>query len=340
MELSDLDYPLPKELIAHAPLADRDRSRLLVCDRAAKSLADKHFSDILDIIPAGDALVLNDTKVFPARMLGKKKLTGGKVDVLLLNPETTGVNEWKCLVQPGLKEGQEIILGTGEAEASFVRRGADGIPILAFPAAVDVRALAEKIGTMPLPPYIKREATPEDGHTYQTVYAKEEGAVAAPTAGLHFTTELLDKLRRKGVEIHTVTLHVGYGTFKPVEDLVNHRMHSERFELKPETAARLNELKAAKKGIWAVGTTTLRVLETCVQRRVIIPGKSETDLYITPPFKFEAVDHLITNFHLPKTTLLLLVAAFMSEAFRKQAYDHAIAEKYRFYSYGDAMLIK
>ncbi|HTL70760.1 MAG TPA: tRNA preQ1(34) S-adenosylmethionine ribosyltransferase-isomerase QueA [Candidatus Eisenbacteria bacterium] len=339
MNLSDFDYPLPKELIAQRPLERRDASRLLVADRKSSSLADKRFSDLVDLIPPGDTLVLNDTKVFPARILGKKKGTGGKVDILLLNP-TEDPRVWRCLIQPSPKEGHEYTLGLGSEtlDARFEKRGADTVALVRFEGD-DVRGFAERNGTMPLPPYIKREPADEDRGAYQTVFARKEGAVAAPTAGLHFTPELLDALRKKGVGIRTVTLHVGYGTFKPVDDLESHRMHSEAFELTDETAAALNETRAAKKKIWAVGTTTLRVLETCVKKGVLIPGRGETDLYVREPFPFEAVDRLVTNFHLPKTTLLLLVSAFMGEAFRKKAYEHAIREKYRFYSYGDAMVI-
>ena len=339
VQLKDLDYPLPKDLIAQKPLEKRDASRLLVARRRTRTLEDRKFSDLADYLQAGDVLVLNDSKVFPARILGKKKRTEGKVDLLLLAPAPDSKNGWRCLVQPSLKDGQEIVLGDGQAEAVFLKRGADGIPLVEFKGVPDVRALAEKIGTMPLPPYIKREADARDRESYQTVYAEKEGAVAAPTAGLHFTKELLKKIEAKGVGVCSVTLHVGYGTFKPVEDLENHRMHAERFELSVETAERLNRAKREKRRIWAVGTTALRVLETCVQYKKIIPGCGETDLYIRPPFEFEAADHLVTNFHLPKTTLLLLVSAFMGEALRKKAYEHAIAEKYRFYSYGDAMLI-
>ena len=340
MNLSDLDYPLPKELIAQAPLLRRDSSRLLVARRDSGGLEDKHFSDMSRLIPAGDLLVLNDTKVFKARVLGNKKGTGGKVDCLLIAP-TVNKNLghlWRALLQPALKEGQEVIFTDG-AEAKFTGRDTDGIPLLEFHGVPDVRAWAQKAGTMPLPPYIKREAVPSDEQAYQTVYAKNEGAVAAPTAGLHFTEELLSRLKTQGVEICRVTLHVGYGTFKPVEDLENHKMHAESFELSAETAEKINKAKAEKRKIWAVGTTTLRVLETCILKGKLVAGKGDTDLFITPPFKFEIADHLITNFHLPKTTLLLLVSAFMGESFRKKAYEHAIAEKYRFYSYGDAMVI-
>lgn len=337
MKLEDFDYPLPKELIAQKPLERRDSSRLLVLDRKSGALTDRNFWDIVEYFSPGDVLVVNDTKVFPARILGKKKGTGGKVDVLLLTPAAEP-NAWRCLVQPGLKEGQ-VIEFPGGAEAAFLRRGSDDIPVVEFHGVDDVRALAEKIGTMPLPPYIKREPDASDVSQYQTVYAQNEGAVAAPTAGLHFTESLLAQLKAKGVDVRHVTLHVGYGTFKPVDDLANHRMHSEQFELIPETAEAINTAKAAGHKIWAVGTTSLRVLETCVQKKRLVPGKGETDLYITNPFPFEIADRLITNFHLPKTTLLLLVSAFAGEALRKKAYEHAVAEKYRFYSYGDAMVI-
>lgn len=335
MKLEDFDYPLPKDLIAQSPLKKRDESRLLVAERQSGKLSDKIFSDLADLIPSGDVLVLNDTKVFPARLLGKKKVTGGKVDVLLLGPSTEE-GLWKCLVQPSPKEGQVFVFDG--AEAFFEKRDTEAVPLLRF-EGLGPRDLAEKIGTMPLPPYIKREAGKEDFDEYQTVYAEKAGAVAAPTAGLHFTENLLKTLEKKGVEILRVTLHVGYGTFKPVEDLENHRMHSEEFELSAQVADRLNQAKSEKRKIWAVGTTTLRVLETCVQKKKVIPGKGQTDLFIKAPFPFEVVDRLITNFHLPKTTLLLLVSAFMGETLRKKAYEHAIKERYRFYSYGDAMVI-
>lgn len=344
MNLNDFDYVLPKELIAQSPLAQRDTSRLLVVDRKTARLTDRHFSELADLVPSGDVLVLNDTKVFPARLLGRKKETGGKVDLLLLNPYTElsgNVREgiWRCLVQPSLKEGQTVVFEGQKEEAVFIGRDAAGIALVEFKGVKELRELAKKIGQMPLPPYIKREAGDADRQGYQTVYAQKEGAVAAPTAGLHFTEALLRKMSQKGVQILYVTLHVGYGTFRPVEDIENHRMQSESFELTAEVADRINRARAEHHGIWSVGTTTLRVLETCVQDKKLIPGTGETDLFVREPFEFEAVDHLITNFHLPKTTLLLLVSAFLGEPLRKKAYEHAIAEKYRFYSYGDAMLI-
>ncbi len=358
MKLSDLDYPLPKKLIAQRPLARRDASRLLVVDRSSDSLVDRSFSDIPDYFNEGDVLVLNDTKVFPARIIGKKKKTDGKIDLLLLRPYSKPVlgdpdemmsaaeaeefatrKIWRCLIQPSLKEGQEIVFDEENAEAVFLKRDHEGIPLVEFKNVGDVTAFAHRRGTMPLPPYIKREADRTDEETYQTIFAEKEGAVAAPTAGLHFTKELLDKIRKKGVEILMVTLHVGEGTFKPIEDLEKHKMHSEIFELSQTAAEKINQARKDKRKIWAVGTTTLRVLETCVQDKKLVAGQGETDLFIQEPFEFEAADHLVTNFHLPKTTLLLLVSAFMGEDLRKKAYQHAIAQKYRFYSYGDAMLI-
>ncbi|MBI2094642.1 MAG: tRNA preQ1(34) S-adenosylmethionine ribosyltransferase-isomerase QueA [Candidatus Omnitrophica bacterium] len=330
MNLNSFDYPLPKDLIAQSPAKKRDDSRLLVVDRKTGSLEDRHFSDLADYVPAGDVLALNDTKVFPARLLGNKKGTGGKVDVLLLGP--SGPNAWRCLVQPALREGQEIVFPFAGAEAFFLKRGADGIPVLEFKHVPDVRVFAERHGTMPLPPYIKREAGKEDDADYQTVYAAKCGAVAAPTAGLHFTEDLIRRLIAKGVTVLYVTLHVGYGTFRPVEDLEDHRMHAEYFELSKESAEGINQGRSEGKRVWTVG-------ETCVQAKRLIPGRGETDLFIKEPFEFEIAGRLITNFHLPKTTLLLLVSAFMGESLRRKAYEHAIREKYRFYSYGDAMLI-
>ena len=333
--LSDFDYLLPKELIAQAPLSPRDASRLLRIDRKSGKLEDKQFSDLIDLVPSRDVMVLNDTKVFKARVLGKKKNTGGKVDVLFLN---FAGDQYRCLIQPALKEGQ-VVEFPENIEGTFIGRDKDGMALMEFAETFDAKRWLEKRGTMPLPPYIKREAQEEDAHTYQTVYAEKEGAVAAPTAGLHFTEALLHRLEAKGVELCHVTLHVGYGTFKPVEDLENHKMHAESFELGAETAETINRARTEKRKIWAVGTTTLRVLETCARKGKLVAGSGETDLLITPPFEFEIADRLITNFHLPKTTLLLLVSAFMGEPLRKRAYEHAIQEKYRFYSYGDAMVI-
>ncbi len=340
MNLVDFDYPLPKELIAQTPIFPRDASRFLVVNKKTQTLEDRRFSEIVDLIPPGDVLVLNDTKVFKARVLGNKKNTGGKVDFLLISPAVNqnSANIWRALVQPALKEGQEVIFPDG-VEAVFAGRDAQGLALVEFRGVPDVRNWAQEAGTMPLPPYIKRQAQETDERTYQTVYAKNQGALAAPTAGLHFTDDLLGRMASKGIKICHVTLHVGYGTFKPIEDLENHKMHAESFELGDQTAEIINKAKADKRKIWAVGTTTLRVLETCVRKGKLVAGTGETDLFIAPAFKFEITDRLVTNFHLPKTTLLLLVSAFMGEELRKKAYQHAMDEKYRFYSYGDAMLI-
>jgi len=335
-KLEDFDYPLPEGLVAQRPLERRDDCRLLVARRKEKSLEELRFRDIAGFFAPGDVLVLNDTKVFPARILGKKT-TGGKVDILLLGPSEKDPGRWRVLVQPALKDGQEIHLASGES-AFYRGRDADGTALVEF-AVPDVRAFAARWGSMPLPPYIRREAETGDAADYQTVYAAAEGAVAAPTAGLHFTPELLDAIRAKGVETVTVTLHVGYGTFKPVQDLETHRMHAERFVLDAAAAARLNRARDEGGRIWAVGTTAVRTLETCVLKGRVIPGEGETDLFIFPPAEFEAVGALITNFHLPRSTLLMLVGAFMGVDFMKQAYRHAVDNKFRFYSYGDAMLI-
>lgn len=358
MPLTDFDYELPKELIADRPPKTRGQSRLLVVDRKSGSINDLYFSDLARYINEGDALVLNDTKVYKARLLGKKIPTGGKVDFLLIEErqeipsdlfgdhwsaaEADDIRQMKCwriLCQPTLKPGQRVLLCDGKTEALYLGKDREGISWAAFGPGVSVRTLIEEIGEVPLPPYIKRPSDKEDETRYQTIYAKEEGAVAAPTAGLHFTDEILNQIRERKANVEFVTLHVGYGTFKPVEDLENHRMHAESFSLEGPVALRLNQVKAQGHKVWAVGTTTLRVLETCVQDKLIVAGRGETDLYIREPFVFEAVDHLITNFHLPRTTLLLLVTAFMGRELWKKAYEHAIKERYHFYSYGDAMLI-
>jgi len=334
--IEDYDYELPPELVAQEPPPERGRSRLLVAHRKSGQIEDRAFSDLPSYLKPGEALVLNDTKVFPARLLGRKE-TGGKVEVLLIGPSAEDPLAWRVLLQPALKEGQEFWLPP-KTKAIYAGRDLDGMALVKLEVD-DVAEYARKHGQMPLPPYIKREPSAADVQSYQTVYAQREGAVAAPTAGLHFTPALIEALRAQGVETHTVTLHVGYGTFKPVKDLETHRMHTEHFELKPETADALNRAHRERRKVWAVGTTSVRVLETCALKGQLIPGEGETDLFLSPPAKFEFVDGLLTNFHLPRSTLLLLVAAFMGTDFMKRAYKHAIENKYRFYSYGDAMLI-
>lgn len=334
--IDDFDYELPAELVAQRPLGTRDASKLLVADRAAQSLKDDTFSSLGAYFSPGDVLVLNDTRVFPARLMGRKP-TGGKVEILLVGPSEEEEKVWRVLVQPALKEGQEIAFdGTGMAV--YRGRDLDGMALVEF-AVGDVLSFAREHGRMPLPPYVRREPDAADEDSYQTVYASREGAVAAPTAGLHFTRPLLERIRQKGVRVVPVTLHVGYGTFKPVKDIDSHRMHAESFELRPETADAINAARAAGRKIWAVGTTAARVLETCALDGKVVPGSGETDLFIRPPAEFEIVSGLVTNFHLPRSTLLMLVSAFMGHDFMRKAYRHAVEKRYRFYSYGDAMLI-
>lgn len=335
--LDDFDYALPPERIAQYPLPERSASRLLVVDRAKGTLEDRCFADLAGYLGAGDALVMNSSRVFPARLDGHKP-TGGRVEVLLLDPWLVGTGRRRrCLVRPFLKEGQEVLF-PGGVKARRVGSDPDGSAILEFDTP-DVLAFAKKKGKPPLPPYIKRETVDADAERYQTVYAKDEGSVAAPTAGLHFTAPLVEKIREKGVRICEVVLHVGFGTFQPVRDFESHRMHRERFVLSQETADVLNRVRAEGKKIWAVGTTATRVLETCVLKGNILAGEGDTDLFIVPGTPFEAVGGLVTNFHLPKSTLMILVCAFAGVDLIKKAYAHAIRENYRFYSYGDAMLI-
>jgi len=339
LRLSDFDYDFPKELIAYKPLKRRDQSRLLVIDRKTANIEHRKFSDIQKYLNKGDTVVLNDTKVLPAE-LSAKFANGSKAELLVL--EKIGKNRAKCLVKPARKfnQGAEIIFSNGSTagvlESYFEK-------ILRFSYPVD--GLLKKIGKMPLPPYIKRESGKADFKTYQTVYAKNTGAVAAPTAGLHFTKDVLKDIAKKGVNTAHVTLHVGYGTFKPVrdEDITEHKMHSEQFSAPKNTIDLINVTRKNKGRILAVGTTSCRVLETiagddwCTSAPV--HQKGHTNLFIYPPYKFKLTDMLLTNFHLPKTTLLMLVAAFCGYDLMMKAYKQAIEKKYRLFSYGDAMLI-
>ncbi|HTZ11863.1 MAG TPA: tRNA preQ1(34) S-adenosylmethionine ribosyltransferase-isomerase QueA [Candidatus Margulisiibacteriota bacterium] len=327
LRLSDFDYSLPKELIAQYPLKERDTCRLLVLDRKKQEIRHLAFKDILDYLEAEDLLLLNDTRVLPCRLMGKRK-SGGRVEILLLENKE-GLNFQAMLKPARLKVGEEIIFGsgvtaeiTGRDEVRFKGAGIEEV---------------YSLGVMPLPPYIKREPEVSDNCDYQTVYAREEGAVASPTAGLHFTPGLIAKLEGAGVNLGYLTLHVGAGTFKPVksEDITAHKMHPEYFKIPEGTLKLIAEAKNKGRRIFCVGTTSLRALETFAQ------GKSEgsTELFIYPGFKFKLTDSLLTNFHLPKTTLFMLVCAFAGEELAKKAYQEAIKLKYRFYSYGDAMLI-
>lgn len=333
--LEDFDYVLPPELIAQEPLENRSSSRLLAVDRASGALRDGSFRQILDFIQPGDVVVMNNSRVFPARLEGAKT-TGGKIEVLLVAPVDAAERRWKVLCRPQLKEGQVVQIG--DAAARCLGRTASGYIEVEF-EGMSGRQAAERYGEMPLPPYIKRKPSASDRERYQTVYAAPEGSIAAPTAGLHFTPELLRELEAKGAECVRVTLHVGYGTFQMVRDIESHEMHAERFEVTEAAARSINRALAEKKRVWAVGTTSARVLETCVQGGKVISGSGDTNLFIVPPFEFEVVGGLITNFHLPKSTLLMLVGAFMGRDRMMRAYEHAVAAGYRFYSYGDAMII-
>lgn len=346
MKLSEFDYNLPKELIAQHPSEKRDGSRLLVLHRDTGRIEHKIFKDIVDYFCKDDLVVLNNTKVVPARLWGKKE-TGGKVEALILSGEGCRVEgEREVLLKParGCKVGSKLIFGDGELKAE-VARIEDGRRFLKFECNGDFDELLDRFGKMPLPPYIKRDAEDADKDRYQTVYASKKGAIAAPTAGLHFTKDILSRIADKGVDVEYVTLHVGYGTFKPVkcEDVTRHEMEKEYFEINPEVAKKLQ----SKRGrTIAVGTTTCRALETIeAEPRLFLKPRfglgffGWTELFIHSPYKFKAVDALLTNFHLPRTTLLMLVSAFCGRELLLKAYKEAVDKKYRFYSYGDAMLI-
>lgn len=356
--MSDFDYDLPSELIAQTPLEPRDSSRLLVVNRATGTLAHRHFRDIGDYVQPGDLLIANQSRVIPARLLGRRAETGGAVEVLLLveRPDL-GMDVWEALVRPGrrLREGTRMIFGdesSAHLVAEVVQLTDAGGRIVRFTLAGEqneaqtfrpyrVRELIDQLGQMPLPPYIHEKLA--DPERYQTVYARISGSAAAPTAGLHFTPQLLERLRQQGVRVGFVTLHVGLDTFHPVEtDVVSeHKMHSEEIDLDAPTAELINETREAGKRVIAVGTTSVRVLESvaAIHKGQIAPYKGHTDLFITPGYRFRAVDALITNFHLPHSTLILLVSSFASKDLIRRAYDEAIRERYRFFSFGDAMLI-
>ena len=342
LRTSDYDFDLPPERIAQAPAERRDASRLLVVDRATGTLSHRVFSDLVDYVPAGDALVLNETRVFPARLLGKRA-SGAEAEVLLLTPQGGEEKLWTALVRPGakLKPGRTVEI-SDELSVEIVESTPGGERIVRLHTPLSLTEALDRYGEVPLPPYVQHRATEEDRERYQTVYARERGSVAAPTAGLHFTPELLAALEAKGVRIVRLVLHVGVGTFRPVEtdDPAEHRMHSEWYHVPADAAAALNETRAAGGAIWAVGTTVTRTLETVADESgVVHAGEGWTDIFIRPPYRYRAVDHLVTNFHLPRSTLLMLVAAFAGYERMMQAYREAIEEGYRFFSYGDAMLI-
>ncbi len=340
MDICDFDFDLPEELIAQSPSEKRDHSRLLVIDRENKSYEDHQFYNIIDFLKPGDVLVRNNTKVIPARLYGIKEHTGAKVEVLLLKQLQN--DEWECLTGNAktIKLGTNIIFGNGELVAECIKVLDEGIRHFRMHYQGVFYEVLDKLGKMPLPPYIKAQC--EDNSRYQTVYAKYEGSAAAPTAGFHFTEELNQKLIEKGVTIVEVTLHIGLGTFRPVkvDNILDHHMHSESYIMTAETAAILNKAKKENRRIIAVGTTSTRVVESVMQKYGEFRAcAGSTDIFIYPGYKFLAINGLITNFHLPKSTLIMLVSAFAGREFILDAYKHAIEEKYRFFSFGDACFI-
>lgn len=339
---SDFDFHLPPEQVAQAPAARRDASRLLVVDRAAGALAHRTFADLVDYVPPGDALVLNETRVFPARLRGRKA-TGAAAEIFLLHPHQGQEKVWTALVRPGgkLKPGRTVEIGP-ELSVEIVESTPGGERIVRLDTPLGLTEALDRYGEVPLPPYVERTATEADKERYQTVYARARGSVAAPTAGLHFTPGMLDALEGKGVRIVRLVLHVGVGTFRPVEteDPAQHRMHAEWYAVSAEAADALNATRAAGGSLWAVGTTVTRTLESvATDDGVVHAGEGWTDIFIRPPYRFKAVDHLVTNFHLPRSTLLMLVSAFGGYELVMRAYGEAIERGYRFYSYGDAMLL-
>ncbi len=348
MTLSDFDYDLPEELVAQHPVSPRDASRLLV---VKDGLSDRVFRDLPGLLPSHSLIVFNDTRVFPARLEAHRQ-SGGRVEVFLVHPlserkqQEDGWQEvWDVLCRPAkrLRPGEQLLLPDREIRAEVLSKTEEGSVVMRFsgPGRGDMFQVSERIGAVPLPPYIKRRAEQRDRETYQTVFARNNGAVAAPTAGLHFTEELLDQLAKIGHEFAWVTLHVGPGTFRPVQtdNLDDHVMHSERYEISEETAARIRAAKKDGRALVAVGTTVVRVLESCVGRGGLAAGSGWTDLFIRPGFQFHLVDAMVTNFHLPRSTLLMLVSAFAGRKRVLEAYRHAVENRYRFYSYGDAMLL-
>lgn len=341
MKTDDFDFELPEELIAQEPILKRDSSRLMVVDKKTGSISHHVFTDIVDLLNKGDVLVLNDTKVIPARLFGIKENTSAHIEVLLLNNIENNI--WSCLVKPAkrVKEGTIISFGDGLLKAKCLEVDDEGIRKIEFKYDGIFMEILDKLGTMPLPPYIKTKLKDKD--RYQTVYAKNIGSAAAPTAGLHFTNELLEKIKNKGIIICYVTLHVGLGTFRPVkvEDVSKHKMHSEYYEMNEETANILNKAKEDGRRIISVGTTSVRVLETVMNKyNYFCKCSGWTDIFIYPGYKFKAIDNLITNFHLPKSTLIMLVSALASRETILNAYNEAVKEKYRFFSFGDSMFIK
>ena len=341
MQLEDFNYELPEELIAQVPLEKRDSSKLLVLDKNTGEIKHKQFPSILDYLEEGDTLVLNDTKVLPARLIGIKEETNAVIEVLLLKDIQNDI--WECLTRPAKRVhvGTIISFGDGKLKAECIEEKEDGLRKYKLIYNGILLEILDELGTMPLPPYIHEKLENKD--RYNTVYAKNIGSSAAPTAGLHFTNELLDEIKNKGINIEYVTLHVGLGTFRPVqvENILEHKMHSEYYEMSKETANNLNETKKRGKNIIAVGTTSVRTLETIMNKYGEFKESSGfTDIFIYPGYEFKGIDSLITNFHLPKSTLIMLVSALAGRENVLNAYHEAVKEKYRFFSFGDSMMIK
>ena len=341
MKTSDFYYDLPQELIAQTPLERRDTSRLMVLDPVTQRIEHRHFYDLTEYLNPGDTLVMNDSRVLPARLLGKRIPTGGAVEVLLLTDR--GNRTWECLLKPGRKlhEGAQISFGDGILTAEVAQVLESGNRLVHFHYEGIFLEILEQLGKMPLPPYIKEEL--EDGERYQTVYSRVTGSAAAPTAGLHFTRELLEQIAQKGVNLAYITLHVGLGTFRPVkvEDVTAHHMHSEFCMISAETADLLNQTRRAGKRIVCVGTTSCRTLESLADENGVFAERSAwTDIFIYPGYRFRAMDALVTNFHLPESTLIMLVSAFAGYDFTMRAYREAVQQRYRFFSFGDAMFLE
>lgn len=338
MQLSEFDFPFDPSLVALHPVSPRDRARLLILERATEQLIHRHVADLPELLEPNDLVVVNDTKVMAARVSGHKRPTGTLVEVLFVRD--LGEGRWEIMVKGSFRVGQ-VIEFDQQSRAVIVKRDATGTEVI-VESPLPVTKFLEERGSMPLPPYIKRAPTQEDHQWYQTVFAKHAGAIAAPTAGLHFTEELFQRLNASGINLATVTLHVGPGTFKPVttERIEDHQMGGEVFRVSEETAAAIVQTKRAGGRVVAVGTTVVRTLETVMKEKgEIVPMSGESRLFITPGFQFRVVDALMTNFHLPRTTLLMLVSAFAGVDPIRKAYEEAVKERYRFYSYGDAMLI-
>lgn len=340
MKLSEFDFHLPEELIAQHPVEPRDASRLFVLHRDGGAFEHRHFRDLPEYLRPGDALVVNETRVMPARLMGQREGTGGAIEVLLL--KRLDRNRWETLVKPGKKArpGQRIQFGDGVLVGTVLETTEVGGRVIEFAYEGIFEEILDRLGQMPLPPYIHEQL--DNPERYQTVYAREWGSAAAPTAGLHFTPELLARIEAMGVAVHKVLLHVGLGTFRPVQvdDVLEHKMHSEFYMVTPETAEALNRVKASGGRIVAVGTTSVRTLETVTAADgTVQPGEGWTDIFIYPGYRFKAVDVMITNFHLPKSTLLMLISAFANREQILAAYEEAVAQRYRFFSFGDAMLI-